>query len=47
MQNNYSTSNIPSFSRNDYAFDTLDLKLYHELSEISEEIEKCRNSQLN
>ena len=38
---------MPSFARESYAFDTLDLDLYHELSQISEEIEKCRKSQLN
>ena len=47
MQNTYSKSDIPSFARKGYAFDTLDLDLYQELSQISEEIEQCRNSQLN
>ena len=46
MQNNYLKSDMPSFARQDFAFDTLDLDLYKELSQISEEIERCRNSQL-
>ncbi|MBQ3469631.1 hypothetical protein IJH16_01520 [Candidatus Saccharibacteria bacterium] len=50
MQENYSDyqeSNIPAFNQaKAYVFDTPELELYHELSAISEEIGKCRRSQL-
>ena len=47
MLENYSDYNMPSFSRQEgYAFDTLDLDLFHELSAISEEVGQCRQNQL-
>lgn len=43
MQNGYSDSQIPSFARHkEFSFDTEELKVYRELSAISEEIERCR-----
>ncbi|MBQ8984282.1 hypothetical protein IJ098_00280 [Candidatus Saccharibacteria bacterium] len=38
---------MPSFKKAEaYAFDSPDLELYHELSRISEEVERCRQSHL-
>ena len=45
MQENYSTFKIPSFAREEtYNFESTNetFALYKELSQISEEIEKCR-----
>ncbi|MBR2588896.1 hypothetical protein IKE84_00960 [Candidatus Saccharibacteria bacterium] len=38
---------MPSFRRAEvYAFDSPELELYHELNAISEEVGRCRRSQL-
>ena len=38
---------MPSFKRvKAYNFDSPELELYHELNKISEEVERCRQSQL-
>lgn len=45
MQNNYSDLKVPSFRKAEaYNFDDLkkSAKVFQELNEISEEIEKCR-----
>ncbi len=46
MQNNYSTSEVPSFARaNNFDFGTADsLGIYEELMAVAQEIELCRAS---
>ncbi len=52
MQENYSGlrdiyDDIPSFrQKSAYAFDALELDLYHELNDVSEEIGRCRSAAL-
>lgn len=48
MSKTYFASPVPSFApREAYIFDTKEsLELYHELSQISEEIETCRANYL-
>ena len=46
MQNNYSILGIPSFARReayDFGVDIEDLRIFEELNQVAEEIERCRS----
>ena len=46
MQNNYSVLEAPSFARRevyDFGVDTENLKIFQELNQVAEEIERCRS----
>ncbi|MBQ3309773.1 hypothetical protein IJG78_03820 [Candidatus Saccharibacteria bacterium] len=48
MQDNSSNYQMPAFNQaKAYVFDSPELELYRELNDISEEIGRCRRSQLD